>query len=127
MYDSKTQEKMGSTSSSKSKTVKSRKKDDTPAWKRYYRTAILFWIPVSYVFLILQIVEIYTKKSATNVSFPGYLVYITSSVIWFIYGAFVLEKRNWPIIMSMCFAFTLALVLLIGIVIYKPADELFKF
>lgn len=89
-----------------------------PKWKVYYAYGILAWAILSHTFELLQAIKIYTEKNASGVSLPAYALWIFGSVVWFVYGAFVLNIPNWPIIASATVAFLLGIVVLAGVIIY---------
>ena len=72
---------------------------------------------------MIQAHEIYSEKSAVNVSLPAYIVYLCSSVMWFTYGFAVLSPMVWPMVISSVVAFTGGLTILIGILKYGDQDN----
>lgn len=92
-------------------------------WRDYYSKAMIIWAVVAHVFLLLQAIKIYSDQNATGVSLPAYVVYECGAVIWFTYGMFVLEKRNPAIITSAVTAFTLGMIVLVGVIIYGDKEQ----
>jgi uncharacterized protein with PQ loop repeat len=87
-------------------------------WKIYYAYFILAFALLSHTFELLQAIQIYSQKSAQDVSLPAFILWVVGSVIWFIYGTFVLAIPNWPIIVSSVAAFILGIIIVVGIVLY---------
>jgi len=87
-------------------------------WKIYYAKAMVVWALLSQIFLLLQVIKIYTEKNAQGVSLPAYIVYIIGNIVWFVYGTWVLAYRNMPIIVSSVVAFALASIIIVGIILY---------
>lgn len=87
-------------------------------WKRYYSKAMIIWAVVAHTFLLLQAIKIYSEQNASGVSLPAYIVYECGAIIWFIYGMVVLEERNYAIIASAVTAFTMGMIVLVGIILY---------
>jgi hypothetical protein len=50
-------------------------------------------------------------------------VYIFGAMVWMVYGAFVLNERNWAIVVNSSLAFMLASAILAGIVKYGNIKE----
>lgn len=92
-------------------------------WRSWYSNFMLLWAVASNTFLVLQLVKIYQFKNATGVSFPAYIVYIFGAMVWMVYGAFVLNERNWAIVVNSSLAFMLASAILAGIVKYGNIKE----
>ena len=95
-----------------------------PKWKLYYAKGMIGWAVLSHTFLLIQAIEIYTNENASGVSLAAYIVYLVGAVIWGVYGAFVLTRRNIVIVVSSVTAFLLGTVVLIGIILYgnRPPD-----
>jgi uncharacterized protein with PQ loop repeat len=91
---------------------------DPPKWKIYYAYGILAWAVLSHTFELLQAIKIYTEKNAEGVSLPAFALWIFGAIVWGVYGAFVLNIPNWPIIVSAIIAFLLGVVVLTGVIIY---------
>lgn len=88
-------------------------------WRVVYAKMMLPWVCISYSFIVIQAVDIYVKKDSKNVSLPAYCVYLFSSCLWWIYGFFVLPRRNLIIVLSSTIAITVTIILLTGIIIYR--------
>ena len=76
-----------------------------PKWKVWYARSMLVWAVLSQIFLLLQVIKIYTEKDAAGVSLAAYAVYIFGTVVWFVYGAFVLAHKNWALIINALIGF----------------------
>jgi uncharacterized protein with PQ loop repeat len=63
--------------------------------------------------------KIYDTKDASGLSAPAFGFYLFSCVVWFVYGAFVIQPRSWPIMVSNVVAFILGAILLCGILMYS--------
>jgi len=94
-----------------------------PRWKLWYAKGMLVWSVASHSFLLIQAIKIYGEKNANGVSLPAYIVYLFGAVVWFVYGMFVLERKNLAIILSAVTAFLLGTVVLIGIILYGNAPK----
>jgi len=77
---------------------------------------------MAHAFLAIQAYEIYSERSAVNVSLPAYIVYLFSSVFWVIYGSMVLSPRVWPMIISGTVAFLGGVIILVGIGLYGKQE-----
>jgi uncharacterized protein with PQ loop repeat len=95
----------------------------TPKWKLWYAKGMLGWAVVSHVFLLLQAVKIYTEKNASGVSLPAYALYIVGSIVWVIYGAFVLHSRNLVIVVSSSIGLVGGVIILLGIILYGDNEK----
>lgn len=62
-----------------------------------------------------QILDIYTHRSAKDVSFVSWLLYLFFAIIWLLYG---LRIKNMPLIMSSLFWIATEALVVIGIVLY---------
>ncbi len=89
-----------------------------PKWKYYYARFMLLWAVTSHAFGLIQAIEIYQSKNASGVSLAAWSVYIASSIIWIIYGAAVLARRNLVIVTSSSIGVTLGTIIVIGIILY---------
>lgn len=87
-------------------------------WKVYFAKAMVVWAVLSQIFLLLQLIKIFSEKDAAGVSLSAYIVYVFGNIVWFTYGAFVLAYRNMPIILSSVIAFILASIIIVGIILY---------
>jgi uncharacterized protein with PQ loop repeat len=94
-----------------------------PVWKSYYQKWMYFWAIGSHTFLLLQALEIYQEKNAESVSLSAYIVYVLSSLIWLGYAALVLEPRNKVMMISAVTGFSMGIVILVGISLYKDTNE----
>lgn len=95
-----------------------------PKWKLWYAKGMLVWAAVSQVFLLLQAIKIFGEQNASGVSLLAYIIYVFGSIVWFVYGAFVLSRRNLVIVTSSVIATILGIIVLTGVIIYgdKPKD-----
>lgn len=93
-----------------------------PKWKLWYAKAMLAWVVLGKAFLVIQAVEIFTSKNAAGVSLAAYIVYIIGSVIWLIYGAMVLQRKNLVIVVSAATAIVMGVIVLIGVIMYGDAE-----
>lgn len=88
-------------------------------WRKIYARLTVIWVVFSYSWLLIQVESIYSSKDATGISTPAYIVYVFSSWVWFIYGTFVLPRRNAVIMTSSTLAIILGTLTLIGSLVYK--------
>lgn len=93
-----------------------------PKWKLYYARAMIPLAILFHAFGAIQAYEIYSSQNASGVSLAAYVVYVISAMTWFCYGAFVLVRRNLIIMLSSMTAFTLGVIILVGIILYGGAD-----
>lgn len=87
-------------------------------WKIYYAKSMVIFAALSQVFLLLQLITIFTEKNAAGVSIYAYVFYEVSNILWFLYAWKILLYPNYPIIMSCVVSFILAAVIIVGIVLY---------
>lgn len=90
-----------------------------PKWKVWYARFMLIWAVLSNAFLLLQLIKIYTDKDAQGVSIAAYAVYVFGCAVWITYGAAVLAQCNWVIIVNSAIACVLAIIILVGSIIYQ--------
>ena len=89
-----------------------------PKWKFYYARFMVAWAILSHSALLIQAIKIYRQKNADGVSLLAFILYSVSSVIWLVYGAFVLAKRNWVIVASSITAIALGIIIIVGVILY---------
>lgn len=94
-----------------------------PKWKLWYARFMLVWAVLSNIFLLLQLIKIYTEKDAQGVSIAAYAVYVFSCGVWITYGAAVLAQTNWVIIVNSALACALAVVILAGAIVYQSGTN----
>lgn len=94
-----------------------------PRWKLWYAKGMLGWAVISHTFLLLQAIKIYSEKNASGVSLPAYILYLVGAIVWIVYGAFVLQRRNLVIVLSSSIAFLGGLTILIGIILYGNNEK----
>jgi uncharacterized protein with PQ loop repeat len=94
-----------------------------PKWKIWYARFMLIWAVLSNTFLLLQLIQIYNDKDAQGVSIAAYAVYIVGSIFWIVYGAWVLGQCNWVIVLNSSLACLLAVVVLVGAVLYRNGTK----
>ena len=94
-------------------------------WKKHYATFVTMWAVISHGWLILQAYKIYNEKDASGISAIGFSVVLLNTVIWFVYAAFVMEKRDYKIMTSSGVSFTLGTIVFIGVLKYnkKPVPK----
>lgn len=90
-----------------------------PKWKVWYARFMLVWAVLSNTFLLLQLIKIYTDKDAQGVSIAAYAVYVFGCGVWITYAAAVLAQRNWVIVVNSSLACVLAVIILVGAVVYQ--------
>jgi uncharacterized protein with PQ loop repeat len=93
-------------------------KGKSKGWKVNYSKFMIFWAMASHVWLIVQSVKIYRNQNAAGVSLPAFMILLTSSIVWLIYGAFVLERRNKVIVISSSVSMLLGIPVLVAILKY---------
>lgn len=62
-----------------------------------------------------QVIKIFRRKSAKDISISSVLIFFTGSIIWTLYG---IELRNFPVIITNSLAFISLLFMLIGWFLY---------
>lgn len=82
--------------------------------KLFERYMLLVGVGGSLVFY-LQAIKIFTERSASDVSFPAFLVGLVSVISWMVYGILI---KNKVLIISNIFATIGASMAVIGILIY---------
>ena len=70
------------------------------AWRDNYKKFMLFWAVAAHSWLIVQLISVFQNEDASDLSLPAFIIYTCSSLIWFTYGAFVLEERNYTLMIS---------------------------
>lgn len=92
-------------------------------WKMYYKKWILIWSPLSHIWLFVLLVSVFNNEDASSLSIISFVIFICSSIIWFIYGFFVLEDRNYAIIASAVTAFCLGCTSILAIILYGDPEK----
>jgi uncharacterized protein with PQ loop repeat len=102
-------------------------KDDSPSlkktWKDYYKKWILVWSPLSHIWLFVLLVSVFKNEDASDLSIVSFSIFVFSSIMWFIYGFFVLEEKNFAIIASSVTAFTLGVTSIFAIIAYGDVSS----
>ena len=94
-----------------------------PTWKLWYVKFMAPFAVLSHAWLAIQAISIFIDKDAKGVSLVAYIVYIISSVIWFVYGMFVLTKKNIVIVLSAVTAIALGVLVIVGVLMYPGSNE----
>lgn len=63
-----------------------------------------------------QIVQIFTTKSAEDVSIPAWIGFTLYSVFWVLYGA---SRKDWPLTLANALWSALQLVVVVGALLYR--------
>jgi uncharacterized protein with PQ loop repeat len=100
------------------KTISIKEEYSTDTWKVYYSKFMIFWAVVSHVWLLIQAINIYSKKSSENISLAAFIILLCSSIFWFIYGFQVIPGKNKIIMLSASVSFVLGIIVIIGIIMY---------
>lgn len=98
-------------------------KDPEIKWKKNYGKFMLFWAVFSHSWLVIQAVDVYSNKDSRGISLPAFIFLMVSGLIWFIYGTFALNVRNYVIMISSTVSLIVASILLVGIIMYKDGPE----
>lgn len=85
-------------------------------------TFMYAWAALSHIWLLIQTIQIYTSQDVSSLSLIAFGLLLSNSIIWFTYGAYVLEWKNKPILISSAVSFTLVIIALVGIIIYSDSD-----
>jgi len=93
-----------------------------PIWKLHFAKLMLVFAIATRIFLVLQIDQLYKTKNSNGLSAASYGVYILSMILWIFYAFTVLKTANWPIVISSVLGLLLAVVILVGIIIFPYQD-----
>ncbi len=93
--------------------------DKRACWKVHGERLFPFFIIFGHTFLVIQVVALYTTKNSSGISLIAFIVYALSSLAWLFYSFVLLPKRNNTIIASSTVAFILAIIIIVGIIMYK--------
>jgi uncharacterized protein with PQ loop repeat len=77
---------------------------------------VLFVAIVEPLASIPQVYEIYTRKSAQNVAFFTWLLYVLSTLVWLLYG-FRIKDR--PLIITCSLGILFYALIIFGILLYR--------
>jgi len=88
-------------------------------FKMVYAKFMIFWAIFSQIFLLLQVIKIFSNQNATGVSESAFFLYAIGCVIWFVYARFVLSRRNMPLAISNVEGFVLSVMIIVGIYLYR--------
>jgi uncharacterized protein with PQ loop repeat len=91
----------------------------TEKWKFYYEKFMILWGIFSPIWILLQAIKIYQLHDAAGVSLASYILVLLGSIIWIIYAAAVLDRKNAVIIINSSITALLAVVVIIGVAIYQ--------
>ncbi len=86
--------------------------------KVVYAQFMVVFSMISALFLILQIVQIYSHSDAMGQSFSAYVIFLIGQILWIIYGSLVLANKNMPIVWGSIVSGLLSIPILTGIVLY---------
>jgi len=92
------------------------------SWRYYYEKCMYAWAVLAHSWVLVQIITIFRSKNASGLSLAAWIIFCVSSIVWIIYGAFVMKVRNYVIITSSSTALILGIIILVGIVLYGSAD-----
>lgn len=73
--------------------------------------------------LIPQVVKIYKRKSADDISFTSYSIMFCGAIVWFVYG---IENGSLPLIVSNLFGGINCMLILVARYKYGDTPLLFK-
>lgn len=77
---------------------------------------IYFFAFVTPLFELPQLVDIYTKKSAEDVSLLTWGFFLLDNFVWIAYG---LRKREWPVVITSIAYEIIEIAIVVGIIIYR--------
>jgi uncharacterized protein with PQ loop repeat len=95
----------------------------TSTWRDHYTRWMTLWAVLAHSWLIIQAVDIYHEKNAEGLSLAAFIFLSVSSIIWFIYGTFVIQPRNTVLTVSSTVSFSMAVVIIIGILLYNDNTQ----
>lgn len=87
-------------------------------WKLWFAKSMIVFAVLSRIFLLLQTIQLYDTKNSGGLSLASYILYIVSMLLWMFYAYYVLKLVNWPLMVSSVLGLALAIVILVGIVVY---------
>jgi len=87
-------------------------------FKMGYAKFMNFWAIFGEVFLLIQVIHIFTYQDSTGVSAPAFFVYAFASIVWIIYARFVLSRKNMPLIVSNVLDVLLSILVIVGVFVF---------
>jgi uncharacterized protein with PQ loop repeat len=87
-------------------------------WTWYYAKWMYVWIVLGSAWILVQGVTVYVNQDAKGLSLAAFILLMIGNVMWFIFGYFCTEPRNWQIVVSATLGFIMATFVLIGIILY---------
>jgi uncharacterized protein with PQ loop repeat len=81
------------------------------------------WAVLAFAWLVIQAVEVHSKQNASGLSLAAFILYIFSSVLWYIYGKYAQDHVDKVVVISSVMAFVLGTVVLVGIILYGDTDS----
>lgn len=97
--------------------------DPRPPSKQIYEKIFILVVPFFYSWQLIQSLKIHREKNVEGLSLISYIIYMIGSIFWFIYGMFILEKRNYVIIISSIIAIILTISIIVGIILYDGKQD----
>jgi uncharacterized protein with PQ loop repeat len=87
-------------------------------WKERYTSFMMVWAIASHLAAVLQAIKIYRTQDVSGIALEMYIITIVGTLFWFIHGYWVMEPRNWIIVISSILSFLIQSSIIIGIFIY---------
>lgn len=97
--------------------------DNRPKWKKNFSKGMVAFAFVAQTWLVIQVVELYQKKDAGDISVPAFGVYMVVSAVWFLYGLLAFDHVDYVLMISSTIAFILATLIIIATQIYDNEHE----
>jgi uncharacterized protein with PQ loop repeat len=91
-------------------------------WQQKFTYFMMVAAVLGQTFLGLQVYKTYTSKNVDGLSIYSYIALYVGYVMWMFYGAFVVEKRDYPLIISSALGIAMTMSLIIAIVLYGDKD-----
>ncbi len=92
--------------------------DNRPQWKKNFSKGMVVFAILSQTWLVIQVVELYQKKDASDISVPAFAVYMATSAVWFTYGLLAFDHIDYVLMTSSLIAYVLASTIVAATQIY---------
>lgn len=87
-------------------------------WKANFAKMMYGFVVVSQAWLLIQMIEIYRTKDTKGISLLAFSFLACGHLIWIIYGWFVMQPRNYIMVLGSSIALLLTIGILIGLLVY---------
>ena len=97
--------------------------DNRPQWKKNFSKSMIVFAILAQTWLVIQVVELYQRQDASDISVPAFSVYMITSAIWFLYGLLGFDHVDYVLITSSLIAFVLAATIVAATQIYDNRHD----